>query len=119
MESLNLLDWLVLSTYFVFLFGIAVWVIRKKQKSAEDYFLAGKEVGWFVVGTSLFASNIGSEHLVGLAGTGLLFGAAVVTFIGLSKVGGWDNLYASAGSENFNLWEPSSHPDYPWTGIIF
>jgi len=70
MQNLILVDWLVIAGYFAVLFGIAAWVIKQKQKNSADYFLAGKNVGWFVVGASLFASNIGSEHLVGLAGTG-------------------------------------------------
>ena len=64
------LDWVVLIGYFVVLLGVAFWVIRKETKSTEDYFLAGRNVGWFVIGASIFASNIGSEHVVGLAGTG-------------------------------------------------
>jgi SSS family solute:Na+ symporter len=47
---------------------------------AEDYFLANRNVGWFVVGASIFASNIGSEHLVGLAGSGAASGLAVAQF---------------------------------------
>ncbi|MEZ4828125.1 MAG: sodium:solute symporter [Bacteroidia bacterium] len=70
MNQLDLLDWSVLGGYFLVLFGIALWVIRQKQNSTEDYFLAGRNIGWFVVGASIFASNIGSEHVVGLAGTG-------------------------------------------------
>ncbi|MEZ4776855.1 MAG: sodium:solute symporter [Bacteroidia bacterium] len=70
MNQLDLLDWSVLVGYFLVLFGIALWVIRQKQNSTEDYFLAGRNIGWFVVGASIFASNIGSEHVVGLAGTG-------------------------------------------------
>ena len=64
------LDWLVIAAYFIVLAAIAAWVISKKQKDSEDYFLAGRNVGWFIVGASIFASNIGSEHLVGLAGAG-------------------------------------------------
>ncbi len=63
-------DWIVLSLYFLALIGVAVWVILQKNKNTEDYFLAGRNVGWFVIGASIFASNIGSEHVVGLAGTG-------------------------------------------------
>ena len=70
MKTLDTLDWLSISVYFIVLLGIAVWVIRKKQDNTEDYFLAGRNVGWFVVGASIFASNIGSEHVVGLAGAG-------------------------------------------------
>lgn len=70
MNTLVTLDWIVIAIYFLILFGIAVWVILQKQENSEDYFLAGRNVGWFVVGASIFASNIGSEHVVGLAGSG-------------------------------------------------
>lgn len=64
------LDWIVLVGYFVVLLGVAYWVIMRKNRNTEDYFLAGRNIGWFVIGASIFASNIGSEHVVGLAGTG-------------------------------------------------
>jgi solute:Na+ symporter, SSS family len=70
MKMLDTLDWISISIYFLILAGIAIWVIRKKNNDTEDYFLAGRNVGWFVVGASIFASNIGSEHVVGLAGSG-------------------------------------------------
>lgn len=70
MNLLDTLDWIAISIYFAILFGIALWVIFRKTENTEDYFLAGRNVGWFVVGSSIFASNIGSEHVVGLAGTG-------------------------------------------------
>ena len=69
-SSLATLDWIVLGGYFVILLGVAWWVMRRKNKTTEDYFLAGRNIGWFVIGASIFASNIGSEHVVGLAGTG-------------------------------------------------
>lgn len=69
-STLQTLDWVVLGGYFAILLGIAWWVMRQKNKTTEDYFLAGRNVGWFVIGASIFASNIGSEHVVGLAGTG-------------------------------------------------
>lgn len=69
-NALQSLDWIVLGGYFLILLGIAWWVMRKKNNTTEDYFLAGRNVGWFVIGASIFASNIGSEHVVGLAGTG-------------------------------------------------
>ena len=62
-------DWVVVGLYFLVLMGLALWVIRQKHDSPTDYFLAGRHVGWFVIGASIFASNIGSEHIVGLAGT--------------------------------------------------
>lgn len=70
MSKLVGLDWIVISLYFAILLGIAWWVILQKNKNTEDYFLAGRNIGWFVVGASIFASNIGSEHVVGLAGNG-------------------------------------------------
>lgn len=70
MQILDALDWIAIGLYFAVLFGLALWVILQKSENTEDYFLAGRNVGWFVVGSSIFASNIGSEHVVGLAGTG-------------------------------------------------
>lgn len=70
MHGFNTLDWAVIGVYFLVLLGIALWVITQRQKNTEDYFLAGRNIGWFVVGASIFASNIGSEHVVGLAGAG-------------------------------------------------
>ncbi|MCE5251076.1 sodium:solute symporter [bacterium] len=67
--SFQALDWLVIGLYFMVLLGIAFWVVRQKQDTAADYFLAGRHVGWFVIGASILASNVGSEHIVGLAGT--------------------------------------------------
>jgi SSS family solute:Na+ symporter len=233
-------DWVVIALYFMVIFGVAIYAtIRERQDkgSSADYFLAGRNVGWFVVGASLFASNIGSEHLVGLAGTGAASGVAVgqfevlasliliilawvfvpfylrsgvytmpeflekryspaarwylavisivgyvltkisvtimaggivfeavlglnfwtgaiivvvatgiytifgglravlytdlvqtfvliggsiaVTLIGLSKLGGWDEMVATAGPSFMDMWRPASDPDFPWTGILF
>ena len=75
---LETFDWVVLATYFLALIGVAVWVVIQKNKNTEDYFLAGRNVGWFVIGASIFASNIGSEHVVGLAGTGAESGLSLI-----------------------------------------
>ncbi len=82
MGQLATLDWIVIALYFVLTFTIAIWVtVRERSRdSSTDYFLAGRNIGWFIVGASLFASNIGSEHLVGLAGTGAASGMAVGQF---------------------------------------
>lgn len=69
-QSFDTLDWSVIIGYFILLLGIAFWVIKQENKNTEDCFLAGRSIGWFVVGASIFASNIGSEHVVGLAGAG-------------------------------------------------
>lgn len=235
MQPLDTLDWISISLYFLVLLGIAVWVIRKKENNTEDYFLAGRNIGWFVVGASIFASNIGSEHVVGLAGTGasnklplliyeiqawvvlilgwvflpfyarsgvftmpeflekrfdarsrwllsifsivayvltkisvtiyaggvvvsallgidfwtgaiatvvltgiytvlggmravvytetlqavlLILGAAVLTYIGLDKVGGWSSMQETLGPEYFNMWRPATDPDFPWPSLL-
>ena len=235
MQQLDNLDWISISLYFLLLVGIAVWVIRKKEDNTEDYFLAGRNVGWFVVGASIFASNIGSEHVVGLAGTGasnklplliyeihawvvlmlgwvflpfyarsgvftmpeflekrfdarsrwvlsifsivayvltkisvtiyaggvvvsallgidfwtgaiatvvltgiytvlggmravvytetlqailLVIGAAILTFIGLDKVGGWGSMVDTLGPDYFNMWRPATDPDFPWPSLF-
>lgn len=70
------LDWLILVAFFIILFMIIWWVLRQKEETSADYFLAGRNAGWLVIGASLFASNIGSEHLVGLAGAGAESGMA-------------------------------------------
>ncbi len=80
MSNLHIVDILVIAAYFLLLSGIAYWAARKEKNVSSDYFLAGRDVGWLAVGASLFASNIGSEHLVGLAGTGAASGLAVGHF---------------------------------------
>ena len=70
------LDWLVIAIYFFIMATIVLWS-SKKQNTSADYFLAGRNIGWFAIGGSLFASNIGSEHIVGLAGSGAISGMAM------------------------------------------
>ena len=235
MSTFTELDWIVIGIYFSAILGIAIWVMRQKQDSTEDYFLAGRNAGWFVIGASIFASNIGSEHIVGLAGTAaetgvvmghyelhsyialllgwvfipfymrsrvftmpeflekryssstrwflsvisliayvftkisvtvyagaivfetlmgiefwtgaliviiltgiytvfgglraviytetiqaavLILGSVTISVMGLTQIGGWDNLVATAGSDHFNLFKPLSDPDFPWLGMV-
>ncbi len=83
MSLLATLDWSIIALYFVLVFGVAIWASlreRANKGTSADYFLAGRDAGWFLVGGSLFASNIGSEHLVGLAGAGAASGVAVGQF---------------------------------------
>jgi SSS family solute:Na+ symporter len=238
--QLATLDWLLIGLYFAVILTVAWWVAGRKKathESSAGYFLAGRNVGWFVVGAALFASNIGSEHLVGLAGTGygsgvavgqfevlaslillilgwlfvpfyiksgvftmpeflerryssgarwylavisiigyvltkisvtlyaggivyevliggdfwtgaliivlatgvytvlgglravlytemiqafmLVGGAVLVTLIGLSELGGWGVMRTALESSFFDMWLPVTHPDFPWTGILF
>ena len=81
MTYLTGLDWAIILFYFAIIGGISWWAVKKKDKtSAEDYFLAGRHLGWFIIGASIFASNIGSEHLVGLAGSGATDGVALAHY---------------------------------------
>jgi len=79
-STLGTLDWLAVGLYFALIMGVTWWVILKNKDTADDYFLAGRNLGWFIVGASIFASNIGSEHLVGLAGSGCTDGVAMAHY---------------------------------------
>ncbi|MCP3944627.1 MAG: sodium/solute symporter [Desulfobacteraceae bacterium] len=234
--SLTALDYFIIISYFFLVFFIAWKVTDKNQKHSDDYFLGGRNLGWFAIGASLFASNIGSEHLIGLAGAGakggvavaqfeilagiillvlgwvfvpfyirsgvttmpeflqirynktarnylsfisiiayvmtkisvtifagavvfeaigfdfwtgafaiviatgiytvmgglkaviytdmlqmfiMIGGAVLVTIIGFSHIGGWSGMRATLDPEFFNMWKVASHPEFPWTGILF
>ena len=237
MRNLAFLDILVIAAYFLVLSGIAYWAAKREKNISADFFLASRDVGWLAVGASLFASNIGSEHLVGLAGTGaasglavghfewlasfillllgwlfvpfylrsgvytmpeflerrynpasrtyftwvsivgyvltkisvtlfaggvvmravtgldfwtsaailivitglytifgglraviytevmqavvLILGSVTLMFIGLNAVGGFSGLRAAVPPDFFSMWKPSSHKDFPWTGVVF
>lgn len=236
MNFLGTVDWIFLILYMLVIAGISIWSIRKSKNSPTDYFLANRNLGWWVIGASILASNVGSEHIVGLAGTAgksgtvmghyelhswivlllgwvfvpfymrsmvytmpeflerrfnakarrllsiiqllsyviakasvtifagalvfnqflgvdfwtgaiilvvvtgvytifgglhavmyteaiqafvLLIGSAVLLFLGLDKVGGWNNLIAAVPPEKLNMFRPLSDPDFPWLGILF
>jgi SSS family solute:Na+ symporter len=237
MSNLSIVDILVIAAYFLVLAAIAWWAAKREKNVSADFFLASRDVGWLAVGASLFASNIGSEHLVGLAGTGaasglavghfewlasfillllgwlfvpfylrsgvytmpeflerrfnpasrsyftwvsvigyvltkisvslfaggivvhavtgasfwtsaviliiitglytifgglraviytevmqavvLIVGSVTLMFIGLHAVGGWSGLRAAVPPDFFSMWKPSSHKDFPWTGVVF
>jgi len=78
--GLHSIDLLIVFLYFLVLFAIVWWVIKQKQETSTDYFLAGRHLGWFIIGASIFSSNIGSEHLVGLAGSGATDGVAMAHY---------------------------------------
>jgi SSS family transporter len=79
-SALTGLDWLAIACYFSILAAVAWWVIRRSKDTAADYFLAGRNLGWWVIGASIFCSNIGSEHVVGLAGSGAADGVAMAHY---------------------------------------
>ncbi len=70
------LDWTIVALYFVANTVICVWCALMKERDTTDYFLASRTAGWFLIGSSIFASNIGAEHLIGLAGSGADSGMA-------------------------------------------
>ncbi|MBP5332545.1 MAG: sodium:solute symporter [Bacteroidales bacterium] len=69
-------DWIVIAIFFVAMVWIVWNVSRKKKETSGDYFLSGRTATWIAIGASIFASNIGSEHLIGLAGAGATSGMA-------------------------------------------
>ncbi len=80
-----LLDWIVIAGFAVVLIGIITWVFMQKEETSGDYFLAGRGATWVAIGASIFASNIGSEHLIGLAGAGASSGMAMAHW----EIQGW------------------------------
>ena len=75
--SLNILDYLAFGAYFVVLCFIGFWVGRKEKDTSSDYFLAGRTLPWYVVGGSFVASNISTEHFIGLIGAAFVYGICV------------------------------------------
>src|SRR2546423_14074790 len=75
-RNLATIDLVIIGVYFAIVFGIGMYFARK-ERTSEDYFLAGRDVGWFFIGASLFVSNISTEHFIGLSGTGASSGLAV------------------------------------------
>ncbi|NBO48361.1 MAG: Na+/glucose cotransporter [Chitinophagia bacterium] len=69
MNFLGPIDWLFVVLYLLVIAGVSIWSIRKSKETTSDYFLANRNLGWFVIGASILASNVGSEHIVGLAGS--------------------------------------------------
>jgi SSS family solute:Na+ symporter len=74
------LDWVMVLAYFGVLAGLTGWVVATNKDTKDEYFLAGRNLGWLIVGASIFSSNIGSEHLVGLAGAGATSGVALAHY---------------------------------------
>jgi len=79
------LDWIVIACFALVLIGIIAWVFMQKEETSGDYFLAGRGATWVAIGASIFASNIGSEHLIGLAGAGASSGMAMAHW----EIQGW------------------------------
>jgi SSS family solute:Na+ symporter len=83
MKNLELLDYLIFGFYFVIVIGIALYVSRGpkgRQRTADDYFLAGRALPWWIIGSSLIASNISTEQIIGMNGTAFESGIAVISY---------------------------------------
>lgn len=79
------IDYVVLALYFAVIFAIG-WYFSRKERTTTDYFLASRDVAWWAIGASLFSSNIGSEHFIGLAGSGAAVGMAPGHFEWLASI---------------------------------
>lgn len=79
------IDYVVLVLYFIVIFAIG-WYFSRKERTSADYFLASRDVAWWAIGASLFSSNIGSEHFIGLAGAGASSGLAAGHFEWLASM---------------------------------
>lgn len=77
---MHAIDWCIIAGYFALVVGVATWVSKRNKNTADDFFLAGRNLPWWVIGASIFSSNIGSEHLVGLAGSGATDGVAMAHY---------------------------------------
>ena len=77
---MHTIDWCIIVGYFALVIGVATWVTKRNKDTADDFFLAGRNLAWWVIGASIFSSNIGSEHLVGLAGSGATDGVAMAHY---------------------------------------
>lgn len=78
--QLHFLDYFAFAMYFVLLSVIGYWSGRKQQEGSENYFLAGRKLPWYVVGTSFIASNISTEHFIGMIGATFIFGISIAMY---------------------------------------
>jgi SSS family solute:Na+ symporter len=83
------IDYVVFALYAVLVMGVGLWVSRSKaghERNAEDYFLAGKTLPWWAIGSSLIASNISAEQFIGMSGSGFAIGLGIATYEWMAAV---------------------------------
>lgn len=85
-NNLSILDNSLILVYFAVVLFIGLFLAKNREETSKEYFLAGKNLGWLAIGASLFATNISSEHLVGLAGAGSIHGISVGHFEWLAAI---------------------------------
>jgi len=78
-------DYCAFIGYIAIVVGFAMYVSRREE-SSEDYFLAGRKLTWWLIGISLIASNISTEHFVGMAGAGYATGLAIASYEWMAAV---------------------------------
>jgi len=81
--NFELLDYIIFIGYALLILSVGLWVSRDKkghEKNAEDYFLAGKSLPWWAIGTSLIAANISAEQFIGMSGSGFALGLAIASY---------------------------------------
>ena len=82
-SSFHFIDYTVFALYALIILSVGLWVSRNKkgkQKTAEDYFLAGKSLPWWAIGASLIAANISAEQFIGMSGSGFAIGLAIASY---------------------------------------
>lgn len=103
--SLSIIDWIVIGIYSCVVLSVGFYFSRK-EKTSTDFFLGSRNAHWFIIGGSIFAANIGSEHLIGLAGAG----TAMLTILGMNQAGGFEGLNEKLGAEYFDMIKPMTDP---------
>lgn len=81
--SFAFIDYLIFGLYAILILSVGLYMSRTKkgeQKTAEDYFLAGKTLPWWAIGASLIAANISAEQFIGMSGSGFAVGLAIATY---------------------------------------
>ncbi len=80
--SFHFIDYLIFGVYALVIVGVGLWVSRSKgkEKTTEDYFLAGKTLPWWAIGASLIAANISAEQVIGMSGSGFVVGLAIASY---------------------------------------
>lgn len=83
--QLSVIDVAAFGLFIAFVVGVSLYASRKEE-SGEDYFLAGRRLSWWLIGFSLIASNISTEHFVGQAGRGFEIGLAIASYEWMAAV---------------------------------
>ena len=82
-HSFSSIDYIIFVLYALVILGVGLYVSSNKngeEKSAEDYFLAGKSLPWWAIGASLIAANISAEQFIGMSGSGFALGLAIASY---------------------------------------